>query len=137
MHTPATSTSAPRTLARVYPGTTKHIRAVRSDLRDLLADCPAADVVILCASELATNAVRHSRSGLPDRTFMIHVTVLPGTCVRIEVQDDGGLWAPVLGDTARHHGFDIVGRLAANWAVEGDDSGRRVSAFLNWTPLPE
>src|SRR6266704_710975 len=69
MHTPATSTSAPRTLTRVYPGTTSHIRAVRSDVRDLLADCPVADDAILCASELATNAVRHSRSGVSGGTF--------------------------------------------------------------------
>jgi serine/threonine-protein kinase RsbW len=84
MHTPATSTSAPRTLARVFPGTTKHIRAVRSDLRDLLVDCPAADDVILCVSELATNAVRHSRSGLPGGTFTVQAAVIPGTRVRIE-----------------------------------------------------
>jgi anti-sigma regulatory factor (Ser/Thr protein kinase) len=74
MHPPAKSMSARLTAAKVYPGTTKHIRAVRSDVRALLADCPAADDVILCASELATNAVRHSRSSLPGGTFTMRVT---------------------------------------------------------------
>jgi hypothetical protein len=41
---------------RTYPGTTGHISAVRDGLRALLHGCPMADDVILCASELATNA---------------------------------------------------------------------------------
>jgi serine/threonine-protein kinase RsbW len=137
MHTPATSTSASRTVTKLYPGTTKHIRAVRSDLRALLADRPAADDVISCASELATNAVRHSRSCLPGGTFTVQVTVIPGICVRFHIEDGGGPWTRALADPDRHHGFDIVGALAAEWAIEGDDSGRTASAVLSWAPLPE
>ena len=137
MHTPAAKTTAARTAARAYPGSPKHIREVRSDIHDLLADCPVTDDVILCASELATNAIRHSRSGLPGGTFTVQVAVLSGTRVRIEVRDQGGRWTPALADPDRHHGFDIVGALAADWAIEGDDSGRAVSAVLCWTPQPE
>ncbi len=137
MHKAAARTSAPHTVARIYPGTTERIRAVRSDLRDLLGDCPSADDVILCASELAANAVRHSRSGLAGGTFTVRVTVMPGNSVRINVEDDGGPWTPALSDPARHHGLDIVGTLATEWTIEGHDSGRTVSAALNWTPQPE
>jgi hypothetical protein len=42
-----------------YPGVAEHIRAVRADLRALLAKCPMADDVVLCASELAANAALH------------------------------------------------------------------------------
>jgi hypothetical protein len=37
-----------------YPGTADQIRVVRADLRALLDDCPMADDVLVCASELAT-----------------------------------------------------------------------------------
>ena len=137
MHTPTTRPRAPRTVAWVYPGTAKHVGTVRSHLRALLLDCPAADDVILCASELATNAVRHSRSGLRGNTFTVRVSMAPGVSVRVDVQDDGGTWTPALADPDRHHGLDIVGALAVELAVEGDDHGRTVSAVLSWAPKPE
>jgi len=66
---------APRALALAtsvtYPGTTEHIRIVRADLRAVLHECPMADDVILCVSELAANAVVQSRSRLPGGTFTV------------------------------------------------------------------
>ena len=137
MHTPAKSMSAPVIVAKAYPGTTRQVGAVRSDLRDLLANCPSADDVILCASELATNAVLHSRSGQPGRTFTMRVTLIAGNFVRIHVEDDGGPWTPALGDLDRRHGLDIVEALAAEWVIEGDDDGRTVGAVLSWTQQPD
>src|SRR6266853_5879240 len=99
MHTPA-----PRTLgSRVtYPGGTEHIRAVRADLRPVLRDCPRADDVILCASELAANAALHSRSRLPGGTFTVRAVISPDHYARIEVQDNGGPWNQGMIDPARH-----------------------------------
>ena len=77
-----------------YPGSTEHIRAVRADLRALLGDCPMADDVILCASELAANAALHSRSRLPGGTFTVRATISPGHYAWIEVEDNGGPWTP-------------------------------------------
>lgn len=133
---PPTRMTAPCTVARTYPGMTVRIASVRSGLRDLLADCPALDEVVLCASELATNAVRHSRSGLRGGTFMVRITVVHGLSVRVDVEDDGGPWTPALADPDRHHGLDIVRALTSELAVEGDDHGRTVSAVLNWNPQP-
>jgi serine/threonine-protein kinase RsbW len=134
---PLTRMTAPCTVVRTYPGVTARIASVRSGLRDLLAHCPAADDVVLCASELATNAVRHSRSGLRGGTFTVRVTVSHGASVRVDVKDDGGPWTPALADPDRHHGLDIVGALATELAIAGDDRGRTVSAVLSWTPPPE
>lgn len=134
---PPTRTTAPCTVVRTYPAMTARIASVRSDLRELLADCPAIDDVVLCASELATNAVRHSRSGLRGGTFTVRVAVAQGVSVRVDVEDNGGPWTPALAEPDRHHGLDIVGALAAELAIEGDDRGRTVSAVLSWTPLPE
>ena len=48
---------------------------MRRDLEKLLEDCPVADEIVACASELATNAVQHSRSRRPGGTFTLHVEV--------------------------------------------------------------
>jgi anti-sigma regulatory factor (Ser/Thr protein kinase) len=92
MHTPAPRTLGVRTTDVTYPGGTEHVRAVRADLRAVLQDCPRADDVILCASELAANAVMHSRSRLPGGTFTVRATVTPDLYARIEVLDNGGPW---------------------------------------------
>ncbi|MDT0302637.1 ATP-binding protein [Streptomonospora wellingtoniae] len=67
-------------------------------LRDWVARClrrgafdyPAdvVDDLLVCASELATNAVRHSRSGLPGGTFTARLWQ-DGRRVRVEVADLG------------------------------------------------
>jgi hypothetical protein len=62
MHTSAARALALRTGGVAYPGRVEQVSMVRADLRAMLNGCPVADDVILCASELAANAVRHSRS---------------------------------------------------------------------------
>src|SRR5579859_6866736 len=61
---------------RICPGLAEHIADLREDLRAYLAGCPVADDVIQLVSELAANAVRHSRSGQPGGTFTAHVEQL-------------------------------------------------------------
>src|SRR6516225_425847 len=117
MHTPAPKTVGPRTTDVTYPGGTEHIRAVRADLRAVLRDCPRVDDVILCASEFAANAVLHSRSRLPGGTFTVRATVSPGLHARVEVEDNGGPWAPLESDPTGHRGLDIVCALASAWGV--------------------
>src|SRR5215467_10151196 len=82
-----------------YSGAVEHIRAVRADLRPLLADCPMADDVILCASELAANAALHSNSRLPGGTFTVRAAIRPGHHVQIEVEDNSGPWTSVASDS--------------------------------------
>ena len=132
MHTPAPRALAPRTASVAYPGTAEHIRAVRADLRGLLADCPMADDVILCASELATNAAIHSRSRLPGGTFTVRATISPGNYAWVEIEDSGGPWASAVSDPTRRHGLDIVRALASDWGVDGDDAVRTIWARFEW-----
>jgi anti-sigma regulatory factor (Ser/Thr protein kinase) len=132
MHMPA-----PRALALAtsvtYPGTIEHIRIVRADLRAVLHECPIAEDVILCASELAANAAIHSRSRLPGGTLTVRVKIRPGGYVWVEVEDDGGPSTPVIRDSAGHHGLDIVRALATDWGVGGDHTTHTIWARFDWS----
>ena len=132
MHTPAPRALALRTTVVTYPGSTEHIRAVRADLRPLLRDCPVADEVILCASELAANAAIHSHSRLPGGTFTVCTTISPGHCARIEVEDSGGPWTPANSDPTRPHGLEIVRALASDWGIEEGHTTRTIWARFDW-----
>jgi serine/threonine-protein kinase RsbW len=133
MHTPAPRTLPQRTTEATYPGATEHIRSVRADLRAVLDDCPRADDVILCASELAANAAQHSRSRLPGGTFTVRTVVRSDLYARIEVQDDGGPWNQGMIDPTRHHGLDLVRAVADEWGIDGDPSSRTVWARFDWS----
>ena len=129
---PPAQALAERTSEITYPGAAEHIRAVRADLRPLLTDCPMADDVILCASELAANAALHSNSRLPGGTFTVRAVISPGHHVQIEVEDNGGPWTSVASDSERHHGLDIIRLLATDWGIEGDHTSRTAWARLDW-----
>jgi serine/threonine-protein kinase RsbW len=136
MHTPAPRTLALRNSTVTYPGGTEHISAVRAALRTVLGNCPVADDVILCASELAANAALHSYSRLPGGTFTVRAAISSGHYAWIEVEDNGGPWTTTISDPAQHHGLDIVRALANEWGIDGDDSTRTIWARLDWPEQP-
>lgn len=118
-----------------YPGTADQAKHVRADLAGIAGDCPVSDEMVLLASELATNAIRHSRSGHPDGTFTVRATLYPGHCVCVEVTDYGGTWATD-GDDEQGRGLVIVDAVAGadNWGIDGDASRRTAWFWLNWDP---
>ena len=132
MHTPASRALALRTSTVTYPGSAEQIRVVRADLRALLGGCPMADDVILCASELATNATLHSRSGVQGGTFTVRASIDLGHSVRVEVEDSGGPWTPATSEPDRYHGLDIVRALASDWGIDGDHTARTIWARFDW-----
>ena len=136
MRPPALQALAQRTSEVTYPGAAEHIRAVRADLRPLLHDCPMADEVILCASELAANAALHSNSRLPGGTFTVRTEIIPGHYARIEIEDNGGPWTPKITDSTGHHGWDIVRALATDWGIDDDRAIRTIWARFDWTGHP-
>jgi len=132
MQPTASELLALRARETTYPGAAEHISTVRADLRPLLHDCPLADDVILCASELAANAALHSDSRLPGGTFTIRAVVSRGDFIRVEVHDNGGPWACTTGDPVGHHGLDIIRALSTAWGIDGDQSGRTIWARFDW-----
>jgi serine/threonine-protein kinase RsbW len=123
------------TFERDYPGTADQLHQVRADLAKLSDDWPFTDEMVLLASELATNAVLHTRSGHPDRTFTVRATVYPGHYAWVEVIDQGGAWVADGDDDEEHgRGLAIVASVAGedNWGIDGNSAARVAWFRLNW-----
>ena len=72
-----------------YPGRTDQLHHVRRAVASHLVGCAAAADAVLIASELAANAILHSRSRA--RHFTVRAE-LHSDHVRIEAEDFGGPW---------------------------------------------
>jgi anti-sigma regulatory factor (Ser/Thr protein kinase) len=123
---------------RAYPGVPEQIGQARADVAVLLTGCPAADSIVLLLSEIASNAILHSRSGLPGGHFGVRVEVRRGQCVLIAVDDDGGPWAAgrADGNNLEHgHGLQIVGALSDGMGVSEDGPRRVVWFRCRWDRL--
>jgi hypothetical protein len=102
-----------------YRGAAEQVGRMRADLRPVLHGCPAADDAELLLSELAANAVRHTRSGQDGGTFTVRVWGIPGKWLIGEVEDGGSDWDGNLRASARNaSGLNIVIALSAARGVE-------------------
>lgn len=109
-----------RPICRPFPGEPEQVAHVRDFVARHLRrrGCPEEALynIVLCADELATNAIQHTQSGRPGGCFF--VTVRPAQTVRIEVADAGPLADPApldsdYDDTGR--GLVLVDALA-HWS---------------------
>lgn len=92
-----------------------------------------ADAATLLTSEIVTNAIQHSRSGIDGGTVTIVVIQAPHGAL-IEVIDDGSVDTPIVkGDlyAAEGHGLYLVQHLAAQWGYLRDPASTTV-----WFHLP-
>jgi len=124
-----------RVFSAGYRGVPSAVGQARRDEARMLDGFPAAETLILLLSEVATNAVMHSRSGLPGGHFaVVVVDLLRGEYAKVTVIDDGGPWAGRAhgGDIAYRHGLSIVQDLSAGMCIEGDDAGRAVWFVCGW-----
>jgi serine/threonine-protein kinase RsbW len=122
------------TFERDYPGEAIQASHVRADLAKIASGYPAADDLILMASELAANATTHSRSGEPGGRFTVRADFYPGDSACVEVIDQGGPWAmPAPGDE-HGRGLGIVAAIAGpgNWGIDGDTECRAVWFRIGW-----
>lgn len=114
-----------------YQGVPESVRAARHHVTGVLAGVPAAEDVVYAVSEVATNAVLHSRSGHPGGWFTVAIDIAPGTLVAVVVTDQGGPWKDS-GPDFYPHGLQIVRELAAAVRIDGDEDGRTVWALFRW-----
>jgi Histidine kinase-like ATPase domain len=103
------------------------IGPARQFLARVLGGWPTADDAALCLSELAANAILHSRSAEPGGQFTVRVQ-LTGHDLRVEVADGGGPWVWTAYPDEQHgRGLLIVDSLARSWGQsDGSDDGRIV-----------
>lgn len=87
-----------RPICRPFPGRPEQIPYVRDFVTRHVRryGCPdeALYNIVLCADELAANAVRHTASGRPGGRFLVTVRMAGGT-VRVEVADEGPAEDPI------------------------------------------
>jgi anti-sigma regulatory factor (Ser/Thr protein kinase) len=98
--------------------------------------CPAEAVqdILVCATELAANAVLHSRSGLPGGHFSVEIAACAEHWVCVRVEDSGGPWAERgTGDRDAEYGrgLHVVSALSTSMGITGDASGR-MAWFCCW-----
>jgi serine/threonine-protein kinase RsbW len=116
-----------------FPGREREAREVRRWLASLLPDCATRDDVTSAATELATNAIRHTASGRGGR-FTVEITWDAGN-VRVAVADGGAPTGPHLaaGGADEHgRGLVLLAGLASQTGVLGDYRGRVVWADVPW-----
>src|SRR5947209_8628030 len=107
----------------VLPGRAESAAAARAAAAKALAGYPAADDAVLALSEMVTNAVQHSRSGLPGGTLEVRLTVTAAS-VLAEVADDGPLGVPAVTSresfAERGRGLVLVEALTRVWGWAGN-----------------
>jgi serine/threonine-protein kinase RsbW len=118
------------------PGRPEQVGAARAFVVRTLSAKQAdadADAAALLTSEIATNAIQHSNSGVEGGTVTIVVIGLPGG-ILVEIIDGGSAGAPIVkGDlyAAQGHGLFLVQRLAAQWGYHRNSASTTV-----WFHLP-
>ena len=122
------------------PGLPEHVRDARHFVARLTGAGHAnADAALLLTSELVTNAVLHSKSGLPGGTVDLAVATRAG-CLLVSVTDNGsdtGL-PKAGGDPGGEHGNGLllVGSLADDWGYSSQSDRTVVWFRLGARPGP-
>ena len=117
------------------PGSPEHVSGIRTFITRTLAGQPGVDTdaATLLTSELVTNAIQHTDSGVPGGTVTVVVIGVPGG-VLVEVVDDGSAGTPVVKSdlyAGEGHGLLLVQQLAAQWGYLQDPAGTTVWFHLS------
>jgi anti-sigma regulatory factor (Ser/Thr protein kinase) len=119
----------------VFPGEESQLGALRRWLASLLPDCQARDDVASVATELCSNAIRHTASGR-DGSFAVEIIWLDRPAgVRLAVADGGAPAGPQMIDdpmAENGRGLMLVHGLSERTGVAGDEHGRVVWADIPW-----
>ncbi|WP_433357158.1 ATP-binding protein [Microtetraspora malaysiensis] len=115
---------------RTFSGHRNQVREARCFVRAHLPNHPDAELIV---SELATNAVEHTRTGDAGGTFTATIKQQPDGTIYMEIEDQGG--PTVFGEPTPNReggrGLHLVSALTLAWGVKGDATGRTV-----WVELP-
>ncbi|MET9362874.1 ATP-binding protein [Streptomyces sp. NPDC006632] len=121
---------------RFYARRRQSVPAAREFAEEALSDWGFAhrrDDVLLCVSELVTNALLHGVP--PGRGFLLRMGLCDGAVLRVEVQDSGagvpGIAKGADAGAEGGRGLLLVEAVADKWGVGERDPGKTVwCAFL-------
>ncbi len=119
-------------MRQVFVGQASQLRLMRRWFESLLAPGSVRDDVLSVATELASNAIRHTASG-EGGCFAVELTCAQAV-IRVAVTDDGGPAEPTVlndpgGQTGR--GLLLVRGLSEQMGVFGNAQGRTVWAEIS------
>ena len=117
---------------RVFPGEASQLSALRRWLTSFLPDSESRDDLVSVATELASNAIRHTRSGQGGQ-FAVEIGCHEDR-ILVAVTDGGAPDGPELitdPDGEHGRGLVLVRALAIRTGVEGDHRSRLV-----WAEVP-
>jgi serine/threonine-protein kinase RsbW len=126
--------------SRDFPGQATEVRRVRAWMEGFLPACDALDDLVIIASELATNALTHTRSGQASGRFTVDVTWSPDSA-RVVLGDQGSDEVPnspenlgekeiMLAESGR--GLLLVHALSTAWGMAGNADARWLWADVPW-----
>jgi serine/threonine-protein kinase RsbW len=121
------------------PGTVESVGEARKIVHEALGDAhPAVADLELIVSELASNAVKHTKSGLPGGRFYLTVAAVDGF-IRVTVRDQGSDGSgPRVIPTALEEcaeggrGMQIVDALATRWGSHSTSTSGYVYVELKF-----
>jgi hypothetical protein len=107
----------------------------RRFVSDLLAGCPAREMLVMCVSELCTNAIAHTASG-HGGVFIVEVSCPRDGVARVSVTDEGGDSVPAAGAldlmAEGGRGLAMVAACTGRWGFADAYPGRIVWAEASW-----
>jgi serine/threonine-protein kinase RsbW len=102
---------------------------------ELLAGCPAREVLMTCVSEFCANAIAHTASG-NGGVFTVEVNFPRDGVARVAVTDEGGPSVPAAGAldlmAEGGRGLAMVAACTSRWGYADSDRGRTVWAEACW-----
>lgn len=97
-------------------------RAVRQFVTKTLAEVPQLDDIVLTASELASNVIRHAHT-----PFTVQLE-LHENMVRLAVSDESPYVPAVEDADESHRGLRLVDAASDKWGIDGNRNGKTIWA---------
>lgn len=97
-------------------------QAVRRFVAEVLPDASRLDDIVLAASELASNVIRHAGTSFTVRLASDHEKV------RIEVSDGSSIVPAFQELTEAQRGLRMIDAIAEDWGVKRTDDGKIIWA---------